>query len=302
MSALPAPLTPTGCDLRPFRDMPLDIGRFRSSDLVTEEDPEAVLAAILIWGAAWHEVPAASVPENDRWLAKAAGYGRAVESWLRVRDAALRGFVKCSDGRLYHRTLSEKATSAWQGRLKYEWRKAGERHRKAQRDIPDARKTKFPEFEQWISAGTPSGSAGSEDLFRRNEGENTADFALKGMEGNGNEWSHESDANASGREREQPTVPADVMRHFREHRVKIKAAMTARAEELITAKLEKIRVLHGHDPTDVIAQSIECGWRGVFPLKDDQNGRDNRTGAGASGSGSGRDGFNRAADRRMGRP
>lgn len=286
--------------------MPLDIGRFRSSDLVTEEDPEAVLAAILIWGAAWHEVPAASVPDNDRWLAKAAGYGRAVDSWLRVREGALRGFVKCSDGRLYHKTLSQKATAAWDGRLKYEWRKAGERHRKAQRDLPEAQRTKFPEFEHWISAGTPLASGGTDDLFRRTDGAIPADSALKGMEGNGNEMNGvlDADANASASGRDEPppfTVPPDALKAFRDHRVKIKHPMTQHAENLLIGKLERIWVERGHRPEDVIDQSIFNGWRGVFPLKDEDNGGSNRQGSGAGRAGrDDRDGFKRAVDRSMG--
>ena len=149
MSDLPEPLTPPDCDLRAFRDMPLDVGRFRDSDLVTEENPEAVLAAIMLWGAAWHQVPAASVPDNDRWLAKAAGYGRATDSWARIREGALRGFVRCADGRLYNKTLAEKANAAWDSRLKYEWGKAADRHRKNERELPAAQKTKFIDFEDW---------------------------------------------------------------------------------------------------------------------------------------------------------
>ncbi|KMS53609.1 hypothetical protein V474_22785 [Novosphingobium barchaimii LL02] len=146
---LPEPLTPPDCDLRKFRDMPLDVGRLRDSDLLTEEEPEAIVAALLLWGAAWHQVPAASVPDNDRWLAKAAGYGRAIEAWIRIRAGALRGFLLCSDGRLYHKTVAEKANAAWDSRLKYEWTKAADRHRKSQKDLPEKDRSKFPDFEGW---------------------------------------------------------------------------------------------------------------------------------------------------------
>ena len=224
---LPDPLTPPGCDLRPFRDMPLDIGRFRQSDLVTEEDPEAIVAAILLWGVAWHEVPAASVPDNYRWLAKAAGYGRAVDAWLAVRDAALRGFVKCSDGRLYNRTLAEKATVAWDGRLQYEWRKAGDRHRKAERELPADQRTKFPEFEDWKRGSRPEKSDGNDDLFRRTDPAIPPENALKGNECKGMEGSLSVDADASTG---AFAIPADAMAAFRKHRVKIRKPMTARAD------------------------------------------------------------------------
>ena len=49
-------------------------------------------------------------------------------------EEALRGFVRCSDGRLYHRVLAEKARTAWDERLRYEHRKAADRHRKAMKE------------------------------------------------------------------------------------------------------------------------------------------------------------------------
>lgn len=150
----PAPLTPPDCDLRAFRDMPFDIGRFRDSQLVTHEDPEAIVAAILLWGVAWHQVPAASLPDDDRLLAKYAGYGRALDSWLAVRDGALRGFVKCQDGRLYHRTLAEKANAAWDSRLRRQWQLAADRHRKAQAKLPETDRFDFPGFDDWKAGRT----------------------------------------------------------------------------------------------------------------------------------------------------
>ncbi len=44
------------------------------------------------------------------------------------------------------------------------------------------------------------------------------------------------------------------------------------------AKLEKLRA-QGHEPNEVLAQSIERGWIGVFPLGNDHQGQvfDNTT-------------------------
>lgn len=187
--AKPAPLTPPDCDLRAFRDMPLDVGRFRDSDLVTEEEPESIIAAILLWGVAWHQIPAASVPDNDRWLAKAAGFGRAVDAWLKVRDGALRGFIPCTDGRLYNRTLAEKALESWERRKRYLWQRAADRHRKAQRDLTEEEKTPFPEFETWKSGGMADYSAGTKRLLHRPNGQVPSDSALKGREGKGRKGS-----------------------------------------------------------------------------------------------------------------
>jgi hypothetical protein len=56
--------------------------------------------------------PAASLPADERLLANLAGYGRDMKGWAEVRDDALHGFVECSDGRLYHPVVAEKALEA----------------------------------------------------------------------------------------------------------------------------------------------------------------------------------------------
>lgn len=113
MTAISEPLTPPECDLRGFQFMPLDVVRLRDSDLAALESPEACWAAVLLWCASWHQLPAASLPDDDRVLSQLAGFGRVVKEWLRIRPGALRGWIKCSDGRLYHPVVAEKAREAW---------------------------------------------------------------------------------------------------------------------------------------------------------------------------------------------
>lgn len=68
---------------------------------------------------------------------------------------------------------------------------------------------------------------------------------------------------------ELPTsINPDLWREFLEHRRKLKAPMTPRAEAL---NARKLLTLSGGDPhiaTAIIEQSIANGWRGVFPLND----------------------------------
>lgn len=47
-------------------------------------------------------------------------------------------------------------------------------------------------------------------------------------------------------------------------RKKIRAPMTDHAETLILCKLEKWRVESGANPVDILNESIEKSWRGVF--------------------------------------
>jgi hypothetical protein len=107
------PLTPADCDLTDFAFMPLEVARLRGSDLASTESPEACWAALMLWSASWHNVPAASLSDDERVLAKAAGYGRDVKAWRKVSAAALRGFQKASDGLLYHPVVAVKALEAW---------------------------------------------------------------------------------------------------------------------------------------------------------------------------------------------
>lgn len=112
---LPVPLTPTECDLRDFGFMPLDVLRLRDSEMAAVADAEVFRAAVLSWCVAWHQVPAASLPDDDAALCRLLGYGRDMKGWLRIRaGGALRGYVLCSDGRLYHTVVAEKARESWQ--------------------------------------------------------------------------------------------------------------------------------------------------------------------------------------------
>lgn len=107
---MPDPLVSGEVDLRDFAFMPLDVLRLRDSDLSTMASGDEFKAAVLLWCAAWHQIPAASVPNDDRWLARHSGAGAR---WRKVKDEALRGFILCSDGRLYHSVVADKAKESW---------------------------------------------------------------------------------------------------------------------------------------------------------------------------------------------
>ena len=114
MTDVPAPFTPPDCDLRGLPFMPLDVVRLVDSDLVALATGEAFKAAVILWCKSWLQLPAASVPDDDRVLAHLTGTGTR---WKKLRPMALHGFVKCSDGRLYHPVVAEKAREAWKHRL-----------------------------------------------------------------------------------------------------------------------------------------------------------------------------------------
>ncbi|NPD67276.1 DUF1376 domain-containing protein [Lichenicola cladoniae] len=132
MTDLPAPLTPPDCDLRGYDYMPLFGSRLFGSRLYTRalRQPRAGLAAIKLWWMAWQQCPAGSLPDDDDDLAMLADFGTDAKGWRAVRELALHGFVKCSDGRFYHPILCEEAKSAFERRKKERERKARLRSKK----------------------------------------------------------------------------------------------------------------------------------------------------------------------------
>lgn len=113
------PLVPAHVDLRDFAFMPLDVARLRDSAIVDEVSGDEFRAAILLWCASWHQVPAGSLPNDPKQLSKFAGYGRVVAEWEKVAEGALYGWVECSDGRLYHPVVAEKALEAWEKKAEF---------------------------------------------------------------------------------------------------------------------------------------------------------------------------------------
>ncbi|OYD82516.1 DnaA N-terminal domain-containing protein [Azospirillum brasilense] len=116
--SLPAPLVPAEVDLTDFRFMPLEVARLLDSEIMALENAEAFRAGVASWCKGWHQVPAASLASDDTVLCKTLGYGRDLKTWAKLRKAgALRGWVLCSDGRLYHPVVAEKALEAWLEKL-----------------------------------------------------------------------------------------------------------------------------------------------------------------------------------------
>ena len=107
-----APLTPADCDLQDFAFMPLHVARLRDSDLAAEATPEACWYAVLLWSASWRQIPAGSLPDNETILARLCGLGRDLKTFRKHRAEAMRGFVLCDDGRLFHPVVAEQALSA----------------------------------------------------------------------------------------------------------------------------------------------------------------------------------------------
>ncbi len=132
---VPAPLTTHVVDLSGLDYMPLMIADLLRSDAWRQarRRPELGFYLVNLWVAAFWGKPAGSLPDDDDALADLAKC--ALERWPEVKDAAMHGFVRCDDGRWYHRYLcSEVIPVAVDRRLR--WRQSKQRQRASRGAAP----------------------------------------------------------------------------------------------------------------------------------------------------------------------
>ena len=132
----PAPLVPGEVDLRGLPWMRLDTGRLLDSDLFALSNGAEFKAAVALWCKSWTQQPAASLPMDDRILAHLSGAGAG---WKKLKAMALRGWIECEDGRLYHPVVAEQALLAWDERLSYRAEKEAAAERKQKERLERAR-------------------------------------------------------------------------------------------------------------------------------------------------------------------
>ncbi|MDX2274373.1 MAG: hypothetical protein NW206_02895 [Hyphomonadaceae bacterium] len=123
---LPAPPLPAACNTRGVGDFSLKVLRRSALDRIM--DDTAFRAAFNLLQVAWHQDDAAaSLPDDDVALAAWArlGHGKlALRRWLKMRDEALKGWIKCADGRLYEPNLAAEAFDLWTRKLCQQARQA----------------------------------------------------------------------------------------------------------------------------------------------------------------------------------
>jgi hypothetical protein len=113
------PPVPSDCSMKGLSYIPLEIDRLKRSRSWARAGRIPYLGYYLInqWTAAWQQVPAGSLEDDDDVLCAAAQC--PTELWADVRDEVLGGWLRCSDGRLYHPVICELATGVWQSRQAY---------------------------------------------------------------------------------------------------------------------------------------------------------------------------------------
>lgn len=133
MTQLPEPPIPADTDIRDLDGFMLNTERLMASELWALSTGEEFKAALGLWCRAWKQTPPGSLPDDARVLAAFSGAGAR---WNKVKAVALRGFVKCSDGRLYHEVLCEDVLRAAKKKAeRHERTRAATEARKKQRDV-----------------------------------------------------------------------------------------------------------------------------------------------------------------------
>lgn len=131
MSDLPPPPVPADADLKDFAFTPIYRARLFGSAFHARATDAEWRAGVTLWLKSQDQVPAGSLPDDDIDLCRLAELGRDMKAWRKVREGALRGWFKCSDGRLYHHVVAEVVNEQWRQRV--EAREAREKWREKKR-------------------------------------------------------------------------------------------------------------------------------------------------------------------------
>ena len=113
-AGLPEPPVPEECTMGNNDYFPLYFRRLRKSRWWRGASDLARSRNIDLWGEAYEQQPAGSLPDDDIDLADAAGFGRDVASFQKVKAEILTPWILCSDGRWYHPTVCEVVLDLWE--------------------------------------------------------------------------------------------------------------------------------------------------------------------------------------------
>lgn len=114
---LPDPLVPAEVDLRDFPFVPIIRGRLFNSGFHARANDAEWRAGVTLWLKSWDQVPAGTLPDDETELCRLAEMGRDLRGWRKVRERALHGWTRRSDGRLHHETVATGVLEAWLEKL-----------------------------------------------------------------------------------------------------------------------------------------------------------------------------------------
>lgn len=100
-----SPLVPKDADLRSYTWLKLDYSRLFASEFFAMANDAEFRAAFILWCKSMQQLPAGSLPNNDKVLAGWTGKNK--NQWAKIKEVALHGWQLADDGRLYHPVLAE---------------------------------------------------------------------------------------------------------------------------------------------------------------------------------------------------
>lgn len=152
--ALPAPYPPD-TRAKGWR-FELDYEQIEQSDTWDLAGPEGRPWLLMMWFAAWRQVPCGSLPGDEQVIA--AKLGMPPKAWAKHRAVLLRGWSLADDGRMYHVTMTQRVIEMMTRRRSDSDRQAARRRREAEEAARQAAESRAdpPELTP-VSRVTPTG-------------------------------------------------------------------------------------------------------------------------------------------------
>jgi hypothetical protein len=102
-----APLVPPDIDIPRLQWVPVYTDRLWESNFFAVATDAEFKAAFCLWLKSWNQKPPGSLPTDDRLLCRLAELSGNLAKWRKVKFIALRHWIECDDGRLYHPVIAE---------------------------------------------------------------------------------------------------------------------------------------------------------------------------------------------------
>lgn len=135
----PDPFVLPCADLRDFPHTPIFRSRLFGSSFHARATDAEWRAGVTLWLKSWDQVPAGSLPNDDIELCRLAELARDVKSWKKIKDGAMRGWILCSDGRLYHPVVAEGVNTAIEAKFKQRQKTAKARIAALEKHLKEAK-------------------------------------------------------------------------------------------------------------------------------------------------------------------
>lgn len=265
----------------------LDLERVVQSDTWALAKPQIRPWLFMLWTTAWQQTPCGSLPADDELIIVRLGI--EPELFNQHKEHLMRGWWKASDGRLYHQTITQLVLQMLEKKESERTRKAAYRTRVgaskagAPSDLShgtDAGKT-------WESGGidntrtitrtssiggeppiTPSADAPTGEGATGESGKKAADSPEVGQATTPKAAPKKPAGGAMAGLELPDWMPLEDWDNFVEMRRKMGKSIpfTLASAQGNVRELGKLRD-QGQDPAAVLQQSVNLGYRGVFPLK-----------------------------------